>query len=99
MSTSSHQTTAPLDTSSRQRSVPRVLGITIILVVAWIAILAVLWQVAAQSADSGGHPGDRATVGESWRAESIWNAESGRMEFACFLGEARVPCSREEVWP
>lgn len=99
MSTSSAQTTAPLDTSPRQQPVPRVLGITIILVVAWIAILAIAWQVAAQPADSGGHPGDRATVGESWRAESIWNAESGRMEFACFLGEARVPCSREEVRP
>ena len=99
MSTSSHQTTAPLDTSWRQQPIPRVLWMAIILVVAWIAILAVLWQVAAQSAMSGGHPGDRATVGESWRAESIWNAESGRMEFACFLGEARVPCTREEVRP
>ena len=99
MSTSSHQTTSPLDTSSSQQPIPRVLRMAIILVVAWIAILAMLWQFAAQPAVSGGHPGDRATVGESWRAESNWNAESGRMEFACFLGEARVPCSREEVRP
>ena len=91
--------TSPLDTSSSEQPVPRVLWMAIILIVAWIAILAMLWQVPAQSADSVGRPGDRATVGESWRAESIWNAESGRMEFACFLGEARVPCSREEVRP
>ncbi len=99
MSTSSRQTTSPLDTSSSEQPVPRVLRMAIILIVAWIAILAIAWQVPAQSAVSGGYPGDRSTVGESWRAESIWNAESGRMEFACFLGEARVPCSREEVRP